>query len=193
MMGVRNLEERRYSVEEYFALLEESQHKLEYHDGTIIELSGAKLNHNRIKEDVSGMLYSFLDDCHPLGSDQAVASPASNSYFFPDLVYVCDEEDKTVDNNGLILLNPSVLIEVLSKSTEGTDRGSKFRSYWRIPNLQEYILIDSRSMRIDIFRRNGQREWTMLSYTQPGDVVPFKALNAELPIDKIYRRVDWTV
>lgn len=188
-MGARELENNRYTKEEYFALLDDSKHKIEYYDGLLVEMSGVKLDHNRIKEDVTGMLYGQLDDCRPLGSDQAVASLAANSYFFPDLVYVCDENDRTVDDNDLILLNPSLIIEVLSKGTEGDDRGRKFRAYWRIPSLKEYILIDSRSMRVDIFRRNGQKEWTMLSFTQAGDVIPFSTLSAELSIDKIYQRV----
>lgn len=188
-MGVRELKEDRCTPEAYFALLEKSEHKIEYYDGVLVEMSGGKLNHNRIKEDVSGLLYGQLDGCNPLGSDQAVASEAANSYFFPDLVYVCDDNEITVDDNDLVLLNPSVIIEILSKSTETYDRGSKFHAYWRIPSLQEYILIDSRSMRVNIFRQNGQKEWTMLSFTQTGDRVPFAALGATIDLEKIYRRV----
>jgi len=188
-MGAPKLDRDFYEIEEYFALLDDSQNKLEYVNGVIIELSGATANHNRIKEDTSGYIYSRLDDCHPLGSDMAVSVQAITSYYFPDLVYVCEEEDTFEDENETRLINPSVIIEVLSKSTEVRDRGDKFHAYWQLPSLKEYILIDSRTMRVDIFSRSEENTWLMHSYTQYGDIASIATLNVKVPLEAIYKRV----
>lgn len=188
-MGALKLNRGDYNLEEYFFLLESSELKLEYIDGTIVELSGATANHNRIKEDTSGFLWSKLEECRPLGSDMAISVQAANSYYFPDLVYVCDKEDKFEDENETRLENPSVIVEVLSKSTEVRDRGEKFHNYWQLPSLIEYILIDSRSMRVDIFSRTEDHAWLMRSYTQFGDIASFDTLGVEVPLSIIYKRV----
>lgn len=188
-MGALKLDREFYELEEYFALLDNSNHKLEYVNGVIIELSGATANHNRIKEDTSGFLWSKLENCRPLGSDMAVSVQSAKSYYYPDLVYACDEEDSFEDANETRLNNPSVVIEVLSKSTEARDRGEKFHAYWQLSSLKEYILIDSRSMRVDIFSRSKENAWMMHSYTQLDYIAPFIALGVEVPLSAIYKRV----
>lgn len=188
-MGALKLDRGDYRPEEYFSLLEASDHKLEYSNGLIIELSGATAQHNRIKEDTSGYLWSRIKDCRALGNDMAVSVQSAKSYYFPDLVYVCEEEDDFEDNNETRLTNPSVVVEVLSKSTEVRDRGEKFHSYWQLPSLKEYILIDSRSMRVDIFSRTKENAWLMRSYTKLSDTAPFDTLGVQVPLSVIYRRV----
>lgn len=188
-MGALKLDRGDYSLEEYFSLLESSQHKLEYVNGVIIELSGATAQHNRIKEDTSGFLWSKLKACRSLGSDMAVSVQSAKSYYFPDLVFVCEEEDLFEDDNETRLINPSVVIEILSKSTEVRDRGEKFHAYWQLSSLKEYILIDSRSMRVDIFSRTKENTWLMRSYTQLSDIAPFDTLDIEVPLSIIYSRV----
>jgi len=191
-MGALQLDRANYSTAEYFSLLESSELKLEYVAGVIIELSGAKANHNRIKEDTSGFLWSKLDGCRPLGSDMAVSVQTADSYYFPDLVYICEEDDQFEDEKETRLENPTVVIEVLSKSTEVRDRGEKFHNYWQLSSLKEYILIDSRSMRVDIFSKAEDNTWMMRSYTQFGDIATFDALGVQVPLSVIYKRVKFS-
>jgi len=189
-MGVLKLDENiNYSVEEYFALLEKSESKLEYSKGTITMRAGAKFNHNRIKDDTSGYIWSRLDGCRPFSSDQAVACPKEKSYYFPDLVFCCEENDHSENDNELILLNPSVIIEVLSQSTAAKDRDEKFHAYWQIESLSEYILIDSRRLKVDVFHRKGDATWDMRSYFRIDQVVVLETLNVEIPMSIIYGRV----
>ena len=187
-MGAHKLDRGDYNPEEYFSLLEAIQYKLEYINGVVIEMSGATAQHNRIKEDTSGFLWSKLEECRSLGSDMAVSVQSAKSYYFPDLVFVCEEDDQFEDDNETKLINPSVVIEVLSKSTEVRDRGEKFHNYWQLPSLKEYILIDSRSMRVDIFSRTKENTWLMRSYTRKDDIAPFDTLGVQVPLSTIYGR-----
>ena len=128
--------------EEYITVERKATIKSEYFSGKIIADSGASLKHNLITMNVATELYNQLVEqgCHVFGSDMRVGIGAGASYFYPDVSIVWDTprfEDDVLD----ILLNPIVVVEVLSQSTEAYDRGEKFRRYQQLESLQEYILI----------------------------------------------------
>ena len=140
------------SPEEYITRERKAITKSEYVSGKIIAMAGASYQHTVITMNISGELYGQLKDreCTVHTNDMRVKASATSSYFYPDIVVVCDKprfEDDTFDT----LLNPIVIIEVLSPSTEDYDRIDKFSHYQKLTTLQEYILVSQdRSARLNI-------------------------------------------
>ena len=145
---------KKYTPEEYLELEREADYKSEYYQGEIFAMAGASRNHNRITENLSGEFYIFLKGkpCRSYSSDLRVHVPANGLYTYPDLVVVCGKEEY-LDNENDTLLNPKIIIEVLSKNTGSYDRGDKFELYRSIPTLEEYVLIDSRRIKAEVWRK----------------------------------------
>jgi Uma2 family endonuclease len=145
---------------EYLALERQAETKSEYHDGEIVAVAGATWEHNLILGDTYRELSTQLrhGSCQVVASDMRVWIPADRVYTYPDIVAVCGEpqfQDAQVDT----LLNPNLVIEILSPSTEGYDRGRKFAQYRSIPTLSEYLLIAQDEYRIDYYRRAADGLW----------------------------------
>ena len=179
-----------YTVEEYIALLEEGEQKYEYDNGRIYLMAGAKPPHNRIQYDLIPAIAVRSRDagCRGFGSDQAVWIELEGRYVFPDLVYSCEPEDK-FDQAELGLVNPSLIIEILSKRTEKRDRGEKFDWYRSIPSFREYVLIDSRSIAAQGYYRHDDGRWTIQNHYRRNQSVRFHTLGIEVPLNEIYQRV----
>lgn len=185
-------EQRQFITQEaYLAMEREAFEKSEYFEGEIIPMSGASKQHNRIKENVSGRIFLALEDseCQSFSSDMRVHLPETALYAYPDIVIVCGEpelvDDKKLDN----LLNPAVLIEVLSRSTEDYDRGRKFQRYRRIPTLQEYVLINSQAIDVEVWRKNELGQWILAeqSATPTADFT-IQTIGLRIPLQKVYAR-----
>jgi Uma2 family endonuclease len=146
------------SEEEYLARERAAETKSEYREGEVVAMVGASREHTLIVTDTLFALYLQLRDrpCEVYPLVMRVRIPETRRYFYPDLIVVCDEPrfgDDYVDN----LLNPTVIIEVLSPSTAGYDRGEKFQHYRTIPSLREYLLIAQDAYRIEHFARQGEQ------------------------------------
>ena len=177
------------SPEEYISLERKSLTKNEYLSGQILAMSGASNAHNIITMNIGYRLYDqLLDrDCLVYTSDMRVGVKAPTSYFYPDVVVVCGEprfEDDVFDT----LLNPIVVIEVLSPSTAAYDRHEKFERYQQIASLKEYLLISQSRMHVDHHIRQ-EHQWITTEFQDPGDVVPVSSIECELRLHHIYRRV----
>ena len=177
--------------EEYLAWERKSDTKHEYLRGEIIAMSGASYQHTIITMNISGELYIQLKDtaCTVHTNDMRVRTSSEISYFYPDVVVVCDKprfEDSTFDT----LLNPIVLVEVLSPSTQAYDRGEKFRHYQQLTSLQEYILISQDEIAVERYRRQGT-EWQPTEFRSLEDVLSLTSIECELSLDDIYRRVEF--
>src|SRR5438067_4427740 len=135
-------EERYYTPEEYLEFEEKAIEKHEYYDGRIYVMSGSSVNHGRICRNVLSALHVQLRGrpCEAFNSDIKTHVEASDLYTYPDVSALCGEPRFESERRG-VLLNPSVIVEVLSPSTEGYNRGKKFSHYKRIPSLREYVLI----------------------------------------------------
>ncbi len=170
----------------------------EYVKGKIIAMSGASREHNLITNNISGELRNLLKSsgCETYASDMRVSSPLTSSYFYPDVVVVCEEprfEDDVFD----ILLNPTILVEVLSASTEAYDRGEKFGHYRHLASLQEYILISQDKVLVERYRRQKKqdtapvpaKDWIFTAFQALEDILPLTAIQCELPLQEIYERV----
>lgn len=178
------------SVEEYLEMENAADEKHEYYKGEIFAMSGAKMVHNRI----SGNLFFALSlklkgkDCHPYGSDARIHIPLNTLFTYPDISIICGEVI-TLNNDDYNVLNPTVIIEVLSKSTKNYDRGEKFKLYRDIETLKEYILVDSASIHIEIFRLNENKHWELEEYKEAADSIFIKALNETITLSEIYEDV----
>ncbi len=161
----------------------------EYVKGKIIAMSGASFAHNLITANISAGLHARLrnSECVAIANEMRVSTPSTSSYFYPDVVVVCEEprfEDDVFD----ILLNPIILVEVLSPSTEAYDRGEKFSHYRQIESLQEYVLVAQDKICVEIFRRQ-ENNWILADFQNLEERLPLVSVQCELPLREIYDRV----
>jgi Uma2 family endonuclease len=175
--------------EEYFALLKDSEEKLEYHDGEIVAMAGASLPHNIIASNLIALLWQCVEEgeCLVLNSDMLVHLAECYKYVFPDVVIVCKEPALT-NRYGLdVLENPEIIIEILSDSTELFDRTEKFDCYKQITSVREYILVSSKKKKIEVYQRTPQDEWLLHDYTEKDKEV--KIGDCVIDLDAIYRKI----
>ena len=161
----------------------------EYVNGELMAMSGASREHNLIAGNIFSGLHVQLrgSSCETYMNDMRVRAPATVSYFYPDVVVVCEEprfEDDVFD----ILLNPLILVEVLSPSTEAYDRGEKFVHYRQLASLQEYVLVAQDEVLVEHYRRQ-ERQWIFTDFQERDEVLRLPSLQRELPLQEIYERV----
>ncbi len=176
--------------EEYIAFERKSTTKHEYLKGQIIAMSGASRTHSLITGDIFGELREQLkgQKCEVHASDMRVKISSIHSYFYPDVVVVCDEpkfEDGVFDS----LLNPRVVIEVLSPSTESYDKGEKLEFYQQLDSLQECLLVAQKHISVEHYQRQNSG-WICKEYCELDDVVSLPSIQCELPLRDIYARTD---
>jgi Uma2 family endonuclease len=174
----------------YLAMDRQADTKHEFWDGMAYAMTGASLAHNRLVRNLLVALTQALAgrDCEPLPSDLRVRVPGEERYLYPDVTVVCGPVELE-DDHGDTLLNPRVVIEVLSDSTEAFDRGRKFDAYRSIPSLTEYILVAQNAARVDQFIRGADRPSWVLRPHALGDTIDFAALGVSLPLATIYADV----
>jgi Uma2 family endonuclease len=178
------------SLEKYFAWEEKQLEKHEYIDGQVYAMSGCSVNHGRIAIRLTAMFDNHLDNsgCITGNSDIKINIVETSNYTYPDASVTCDERDKTTTQ---YITYPCLIVEVLSPSTESYDRGSKFRMYRKNPALQDYLLVSSTSIEIDLYHKKDTGEWLIINY-QAGDTIELKSINLSFPIEQIYRNLDLT-
>ena len=175
--------------QEYLALERKAHCKSEYLDGHIIAMSGASFKHSLIISNISGELHLQFKGrgCSVHTNDMRVRPNPRDSYFYPDVVVVCGEpqfEDEAFDT----LLNPIVIVEVLSPSTEAYDRGEKFRRYQQLASLKEYVLVSQDKVWVEHHRLHGA-QWILSHYRTLEEVLPLPSIGCEVPLRDIYTRV----
>ena len=161
----------------------------EYINGEIIKMPGASFAHNIITNNISSELHTRLkgSECVAFVNDMRVSVPTAKSYFYPDVGVVCEDprfEDDVFDS----LLNPIVIVEVLSPSTEAYDRGEKFAHYRQLTSLQEYVLVSQDQIRVDHYRRQ-ERLWIFTDIEKHDEILQLPSIQCELPLQEIYARV----
>lgn len=176
--------------QEYLALERKAETKSEYYAGEVFALAGASPRHNLIAGNVLATLHSQLRgrDCRVFPSELRVKVPDIPYYTYPDVTVVCGEwklEDEHQDN----LLNPIVLVEVLSASTQRRDRGSKFESYRRIDSLREYVLVAQDTQRAEQYSKQPDGSWIFSETSNTDGVVKLASIGCELAFTDIYEKV----
>jgi len=179
------------SLEEYFKLDETSDNKHEYYQGAIFAMTGASEDHNKIVVSTVRNLDIQLDGkpCQPYSSDFRLKIEAIELYTFPDLSVICGGTQLAGGRRDTFV-NPTVLIEVLSESTETYDRGKKAEFYRMIPSLREYLLIAQDRPYVERYRRQGQ-DWLLTEYRSLDDEISLDSIGCTLSLGAIYRRVDF--
>src|SRR6185437_7975906 len=152
---------QKISIEEYLEMENTSIEKHEYYKGEVFARSGAKVAHNAICGNLFVALSNKLKGkkCKPY-SDQRIHIQSNTLFTYPDISIICDEI-VTLNNDDYNVLNPAVIIEVLSKSKKNYDRGEKFKLYRDIPTLKEYVLVDSETIHVEVFRLNENNRWEL--------------------------------
>jgi phenylacetic acid degradation protein/carnitine operon protein CaiE len=180
----------KFTIEEYLELEEKSEEKHEYYKGEIVAMPGAKRDHNRITTDMSALLVQKLKGggCQVFNSDMRVYVESGEFLTYPDLSIVCGEP-VTWKNDDWNLINPAVIVEVLSKTTMAYDRGTKFELYKGLVSLQEYILVDSRSVLVEQFCKDGVGRWVFRKYDKLTDRIVVETVGVELTLEEIYENV----
>jgi Uma2 family endonuclease len=177
-----------YSYDEYRRFEDANPARHEYVEGHILAMAGGTPAHARLQAAVLFALERQLDGrpCQPFPSDLRVKILATGMATYPDVTVVCGAiETDAADPHAVI--NPTVLVEVLSEHTEAYDRGEKFEHYRRIPTLEAYVLVSHRERRIEMRRRAPDGGWTERAAGR-GETLPLEAIGVELAVDEIYDR-----
>ncbi len=184
-----------YSLSDYFALEATDDQRHEYYRGEVFAMSGGSANHNRISVNTAAMLTSALvgKPCEVFVADLRLLVKRRQLYTYPDVMVVCGKVDYAHDRTDLIT-NPTVIVEVLSPSTEAYDRGKKFNFFYRtIETLREYILIDQDRVLVEHLRRSDERTWLLTVLEDLAEVLVLESIGVSITLVEMYRRVDWQV
>jgi len=183
--------ERRYSLDEYRAIADTSEEKCEYSDGEIIKMSGGTAKHSRISRNILNLLDNKLQNTNfeVINNDLRLWIPAYRRGVYPDamvfdgaLQFNGDREDE--------VLNPLLIVEVLTPSTEEYDRTDKFRMYRSIPSFSEYLLIRQNKVFVERYSKQGQI-WTYRDFDGLDQSILLEAMNIEVAIAEIYRNIEF--
>jgi Uma2 family endonuclease len=184
----------RMTEQQYLRMEEAAETKHEFWNGTIIDMAGATTAHVRICTNLIIGLGNRLDGkpCAPYGSDLRVRVKETGNYCYPDVTVICGPPEYAHPNRLTTVINPQVVLEVASPSTETRDREEKFDDYRLIPSLQEYFLVSQDRSRVQSFYRQDNGVWAFgPSYTESSQSVKFRSLGIEIPVADIYASVQF--
>lgn len=178
------------SPEEYLARERRADFRSEFYRGEMFAMAGARWEHTLVKDNLAREAGNRLKGgpCQVVTSDLRVKVNATGLYTYPDLVVVCDEpqfDDQVRDT----LLNPRVIVEVLSDSTEKYDRGTKFAHYRQLPSVQEYVLIAQDRPLVERYVRQADDTWLLTVFSDLTGSFDFGSTAAPIPLAEIYRGV----
>ena len=177
-----------FDAEAYLAWEDRQAEKHEYLRGEVFAMVGARREHVV----VSGNLYAAFKQrlrggpCQAYVSDLKLRIEAVDAFFYPDVMVSCDPRDHAA---GQFIAHPTLIVEVLSESTAAFDRGEKFAAYRTLPSLQEYVLVDIPSRRVESFRRTADHDWLFHEHRPDLGDCHFPALGASIPFDEIFENV----
>jgi Uma2 family endonuclease len=177
------------SEQDYLTEERKAAFKSEYYKGEVFAMSGASKEHNKIVASIIVEVGQHLKGkkCSIMPSDTRVYNPLNTLYTYPDVVVTCEEE-KYLDNEFDTLLNPTILIEVLSKTTEDYDRGTKFALYRSIPSVKHYVIISSLEYVAEVYTRDGDT-WVLTTATKPDDSLYLSAIDYHFQLKEMYVQV----
>lgn len=181
--------QRHYTIDDYFLAEESSPLRHEYFRGEVFVMAGGTPEHNTIALNVAAAFHSALtgSPCRAFGSDQRIATP-SGLYTYPDVSIVCGPLQLTSDRLPSIV-NPVVLVEVLSDSTCDYDRGEKFDLYASIPTLRDYLLIEPARVYLEYRYRRADGEWTSVVKESMEDSFSVTSISMPLPLTRVYENI----
>ncbi|CAN5621702.1 MAG: Uma2 family endonuclease [Pyrinomonadaceae bacterium] len=182
-----------YTLDEYFELEKGTNEKFEFWDGNVWSMAGASYAHNIIVRNLNTEVDLQLREkgCHSFPTDMRIKVPEYPPYRYPDLTALCGDPEIEKIGGIDMLLNPQVIIEVLSDSTEAFDRGDKFSYYKSIGSFSEYILVAQHRLHVTQFVKHGDGFWMNLEFNDLQDTVELKSVPCRLPLSDIFRGVSF--
>jgi len=193
-MGLPVEKKLRYTLAEYLEMEKTATEKHEFHQGEIRCMSGGTLNHSLIIANCIGELRSILKGkpCRVFDSNLRIGVPRSILYTYPDLTVICGKAEMDPrDSTQQTALNPRLIVEVLSPTSEGYDRGDKFNFYRQIETFEEYILISQIDAKAETFFKQNDGTWLFSVFTGPGAKLNLRSLGIELVIDDLFAGVEF--
>jgi Uma2 family endonuclease len=189
-MTIAHTQSRRYTAEEYLALEVESDIRNEYRNGEIIPMTGGTPEHNKITSALNALLWFGLRG-QPFSifiTDQRLWIPDLDLHTYPDVMVIANPLELKSGRRDTVM-NPILLVEVLSDSTQGYDRGNKFEAYRTIPTFQEYLLIDQYKPHVEQFVRQSENQWLFTEYKGLEAQIGLTSVPVELALKDLYEGV----
>jgi Uma2 family endonuclease len=180
----------RYTPAQYLAWERDAEFKHEYYDGYITAMSGGSPDHNRIAGNIFRKLGNQLEDreCEAFMSDLRLCVSSTGPYTYPDVMAVCGEPLYQKIEGVESLLNPTIIVEVLSPTTESYDRGAKFGHYRRLESLKEYVLVSQDKVSVERYTRQGD-DWLLSEFNGLADTLQLRSIDCAISLREIYARV----
>jgi Uma2 family endonuclease len=178
------------SRQEYLEQERSTEFRCEYHNGQIFAMAGASRNHNRIVTNISSSLNIQLKSrpCNNYSNDMRIGIQGGKRYVYPDIIVTCGREEFE-DESQDTLLNPIVIVEVLSATTEAYDRGTKFLYYQTIASLQEYVLVSQEKKCFEIYRKQHDGSWLYRALQSPPIELELQSIACMLTAAEVYAKV----
>jgi len=176
---------------EYLSLERQAEEKNEFYQGECMAMAGGSRWHNRLAGQIFAALVHHLDgkSCTPYMADMRLCIEVHQHYVYPDILVVCQEEAYIADD---MVKDATVIIEVLSPSTESYDRGRKFLHYQSLTSFREYVLITQNVMQAEVFRRGEKHKWEYERLNEPTDVVNLETLQFSITLAELYKAIRFT-
>jgi Uma2 family endonuclease len=187
-------ERQYYTPEEYLALETAAETRSEYCNGDIIPMTGGTTNHNRIARNLSAWLHFASkddDDYENFIGDVRLWIPEAKIYTYPDVMVVVAGAVEYHNNRTDTICNPSVIIEVLSPSTEACNRSEKFAAYRTLPSFQEYVLIHQTHIQVEHYTKQAPKRWLLQDLDSEDSQIQFASLPFAIALDDLYRKVQF--
>jgi Uma2 family endonuclease len=182
-----------FSLEQYLLREEKNAYKSEFYNGKIFRMPGGKFKHNLIAGNIFAALKIAVKELEQrfwaINSDQKIYIPNKEVVVYPDAV-VISEKPIYWNNRKDLITNPLLVVEVLSKSTRGYDKGEKFVHYRTLPSFKEYVLIEQDECKVEIWYRTEENTWTISTVTEEDALIYFNSIGVSIPISDIYENVD---
>lgn len=194
------LQKDNYTIEEYLVIEQSAEQKCEYHNGRIVlldetyNMTGGTITHSLVSTNtttaMSNGLHNAKQNCLVINSDLKVYIARENTFVYPDAMVVC-QIPVFLNDAETTLINPILIVEVLSKSTEAYDRGEKFRKYRTLPSLCEYVLISTELQLVETFYRPSEHHlWQFVAYAAPQEFVMLQSIGLTVPLYAIYQQTN---
>jgi len=172
--------------EQYLHLEREAQTKSEFHDGQMFAMAGGSPTHAFLANRMGGLLdRQMAPGCRTFNSDLRIKVPVAGLYTYADCSVICGDLQYANDQRDVVL-NPLLIAEVLSPSTESYDRGKKFELYRTIPSFREYLLVHQDRPHVEHYSRQDDNSWVLRDYTAANDVLTIARLNIQIPLADLY-------
>lgn len=182
--------QRRLTEAEYLAIEREAETKSEFYDGEMFAMAGARRNHNLIATNIGGELRDQLREgpCEVYVGDMRVKVAKTGLYTYPDVVVACGEP-RFLDDEDDTLLNPTLIVEVLSESTARYVRNLKSRLYRKLPSLRQYLIVEQEEALVEVYSRSPNGDWSLKDASKLTQSVALKSIKCKLSLADIYEKV----